>query len=237
MLNDLIAPAVSFGVSAATIPGPLIAYLVNTTLTRGWQKGLLVVIAPLITDLPIIILMTFILQQMPAEVLKLIQLGGGCLLLFIAWGALKQYRAGTVINLSVEEDSGAENGGLRVLLTGIMMNFLSPGPWLFWGTVNGPLLVKALESSTGHGLAFLAAFYGTFLCGLCAWVLLFHYARYVRGEYLQYIVIATVLLLLWFGVGLITAAIGLDAYHLWLVVGLVAAWLLRRAWLIHRLAK
>ena len=237
MLQEFIAPAVSLGVSAATIPGPLIVYLVNTTLTRGWQKGLLVVLSPLITDLPIIVLMTFILHQMPAEVLKLIQLGGGCLLLFIGWGALKQYRTGDMMNLFKEDNSAAESSWRHVLLTGIMMNFLSPGPWLFWGTVNGPLLVKALESSTGHGLAFLAAFYGTFLCGLCAWVLLFHYARYVRRQYLQYIVIATVLLLLWFGVGLITAAIGLDSYHLWLVVGLVAAWLLRRAWLIHRLAK
>ena len=65
MLQNFIAPAVSFGISAAAIPGPLIAYLVNTTLTHGPRKALLVVIAPLLTDVPIIVMMTFILGQMP----------------------------------------------------------------------------------------------------------------------------------------------------------------------------
>ena len=65
MFQQLIAPAISFGISAAVMPGPLIAYLVNVTLTLGWRKGALVVLSPLITDAPIIVLMTFILDQLP----------------------------------------------------------------------------------------------------------------------------------------------------------------------------
>ena len=34
MIQEFVFPAVSFGLSAAVIPGPLIAYLVNTTLTQ-----------------------------------------------------------------------------------------------------------------------------------------------------------------------------------------------------------
>ena len=207
MFQQLIAPAVGFGVSAAVIPGPLIAFLVNTTLTQGWRKALLVVLSPLITDAPIIVLMTFILGRMPPDLLRLIQIGGGFLLLFIAWGALKQFRSGLAVNLAAK-DEGGDSTWRRILVTGILMNFLSPGPWLFWATINGPLLVIAFDQSAAHALAFLVAFYGTFLGGLCGWVLLFHHARRVRAQYLRYVLLATALLLIWFGIGLIAAALG-----------------------------
>lgn len=207
MLQQLIAPAVSFGLSAAVIPGPLIAFLVKTTLTLGWRKALLIVLSPLITDAPIIVLMTFILGQLPPALLSLIQFGGGCLLLFIAWGALKQYRAGLIIN-AVQKDTATDASWQKVLLTGILMNLLSPGPWLFWAAVNGPLLLMALQASPAHALAFLLAFYGSFLGGLCGWVFLLHQARHVRAAYLRYVILAMAILLTWFGLSLIAAALG-----------------------------
>ena len=81
---------------------------------------------------PIIVMMTFILGQMPGELLQLIQLGGGCLLLYIAQGALNQFQAGTALDAVTAQRAGDADGTRRILLTGIMMNFLSPGPWLFW---------------------------------------------------------------------------------------------------------
>lgn len=158
MLQEFIAPAMSFGLGAATIPGPLIAYLVNVAASQGWRMALLVVLAPLLTDAPIIVLMTFVLGQLPAEALKLIQLGGGCLLLFIARGALLQFRVGQVLGQAADGGSAAAYGRRRVLLTGVGMNLLSPGPWLFWATVNGPLLLKSMDYSAAHTLAFLLAF-------------------------------------------------------------------------------
>ena len=213
MISQFVLPAFSFGLSAAVIPGPLIAYVVNTTLTQGWRRALLVVLAPLITDAPIIVLMTFLLGQMPDEILKLIQLGGGILLLAIAWGARKQYQSGITMNLAEGAAPSPAHSGRRVLLTGIAMNFLSPGPYLFWASVNGPLLVQALDVSALHALAFLLAFYGTFLCGLCGWVLLFHHVGRVRVEHLRMVILATILLLLWFSIDLITDALSLAAYH------------------------
>ncbi len=206
MLQQFIAPALSFGLSAAVIPGPLIAFLVNTSLTLGWRKALLVVISPLITDAPIIVLMTFILGQLPPTLLNLIQLAGGCLLLFVAVGAFRQFRAGSSINMA-RKDTATDASWQRVLLTGILMNFLSPGPWLFWAAVNGPILVRALEASPVQAFAFLVAFYGSFLGGLCLWVLVFHHARRVPARQLRFIILATAILLTWFGVSLIAAAL------------------------------
>ena len=230
MISQFILPAFSFGLSAAVIPGPLIAYVVNTTLTQGRRKALLVVLAPLIADAPIILFMTFLLGHMPDEILKIIQFGGGLLLLAIARGARNQYRSGNEMNLAPAAASAPTHSGRRVLVTGIAMNFLSPGPYLFWASVTGPLLVRALDASALHALAFLLAFYGTFLCGLCGWVLLFHHVGRVRVEYLRTVILATILLLVWFGIGLITDAAGLAAYHPPIFVALLLALAAREAW-------
>lgn len=213
MFQQFIVPAISFGLSAVSIPGPLQAYLINTTLTNGWRKGLLVVLSPLLTDAPIIILMTFLLGQLPESIINLIRIGGGILLLFIALGAWKQFRSGKALDFKHEDEALAVQSSRRVLLTGLMMNFLSPGPYLFWGTVNGPLLLQALEISPIHALAFLLAFYGTFLGGLSLVVMLFHRARNINEAGLRYIILFTIILLLWFGTALIAEALGLSAYH------------------------
>ncbi|MFN8375327.1 MAG: hypothetical protein U0694_20920 [Anaerolineae bacterium] len=54
-----------------------------------------------------------------------------------------------------------------------MMNFLSPGPYLFWSLINGPLLIQALNTSPLHAIAFLLSFYGVFIALLAVMVLIF----------------------------------------------------------------
>lgn len=216
-------PAASFGLSAAVIPGPLLVYVVNATLTHGWRKSLLVVLAPLITDAPIIILMTFVLSHFPSALLQAIQVAGGSVLLFIAYSAGRRSRLDVELQDLSNADVRSEQSWRQVLLFGLMMNILSPGPWLFWATINGPLLIKALEQSPWHALAFLLAFYGVFLSGLCGWILLFQKARRIPDIWLHRLILATVALLLWFGIGLITAALNLGELQLPLAAALVAA--------------
>ena len=208
MLMATILPAMAFGVGAAVIPGPLLAYLISTILTRGGRIALLVVLAPLLTDAPIILLMTFVLGQLPPAALQAIQLAGGCLLLSMAWGAARRLDRGSHFTLNA--DVGAAQSGWRVLLTAIAMNLLSPGPWLFWATVNGPLLLAALAESHWLALAFLLAFYGVFLGGLCLWIALFHKLRGMDARYLRGLLAFTALLMLWFAVGLMTDALAVP---------------------------
>ena len=235
MLQSFILPAIGLGLSAALIPGPLLAYLFSTILTRGARLALLVVLAPLLTDAPIIVLMTFVLGQLPEAALQLIQVAGGCLLLSIAWGAGQQLQSDSLLTLSPDA-AASSSGATRVLLTAVLMNLLSPGPWLFWATVNGPLLLAALELSAGHALAFLLAFYGVFLGGLCSWIALFHRLRHVDARVLRSLLLAIALLLLWFGAGLITAALGASQLQLLLTAALLALERLRRTWMKRRAA-
>ena len=226
MLAAFILPALAFGLGAAVIPGPLLAYLISTILTRGARAACLVVLAPLLTDAPIILLMTFVLGQLPSAALGFIQLAGGCLLLLMAWGALRSLDADSLLTLQPGDADG--QSGFRVLLTASAMNLLSPGPWLFWATVNGPLLRAALEESSWLALAFLLAFYGVFLGGFCLWIALFSRLRRMPPRYLRLLLLATALLLLWFGAGLMADALESAWLQAVMVAGLLAVAVARR---------
>lgn len=212
MLTDFILPAISLALSATLIPGPLQAYLLNITLRYGWRRGFLVTLAPILVDAPIIVLVVFILGQLPEGVIQLIRLAGGALLLYIAWGAYQQMRAGASFN-QPGVNATDDNNPWQIIGTAMLMNALSPGPWLFWATVNGPLLLSAIEQSPLHALAFLAAFYGTFVGSLNILVLIFSRLGNLSPGITRMILGFTVVLLLYFGTALIAEALSLAALH------------------------
>lgn len=58
----------SLGLSAMASPGPFQAFIISRTIHNGWQRALPAVLAPLISDGPIIALMVLVLTQMPPGV-------------------------------------------------------------------------------------------------------------------------------------------------------------------------
>jgi hypothetical protein len=83
------------------------------------------------------------------------------------------------------------------------MNFLSPGPYLFWSLVNGPLLIKALGLSALHGLAFLLSFYGVFIGGMLLIAVVFDRVRRFGPAVIRALLLTSVLVFALFGVLLI----------------------------------
>ena len=43
------------------------------------------------------------------------------------------------------------------------MNLISPGPYIFWSLVSGPIFLKGLSESPSNGIGFMVAFYGTMI--------------------------------------------------------------------------
>lgn len=221
MFGDFILPAFSLALSATALPGPLQAYIISVALRHGWRKGLVVVVSPLLTDIPIIVVTLLMLEQLAAyvpQIIPVIRLAGGVFLLWLAWGAWKQYRAG--VGMSARDGQPADDTGgvtrLHILTTGILMNYLSPGPYLFWTTVNGPLLMKALVVSQWHAVAFLLSFYGVFLLGLGAIFITFDRLGRMNERVTRGLTLVTLVLILWFGTELIFEAFGWIALHRWL---------------------
>jgi threonine/homoserine/homoserine lactone efflux protein len=196
----LIAQGIGFGFAAGTSPGPLQSFIISTTLSKGWRQGLIVILSPLITDAPIILVMTFLLQQLPGGVIRVIQIAGGLFVLYLAFSTWRALRAGQVIGSGASEMAVS---GRRTLAQAAGINFLSPGPYIFWGSVTGPILISGLEQSIWHGVLFLVSFYGAFLLMMAVLVLAFDRLRRLDERLTRAVLLLAIAVLALLGVALI----------------------------------
>ena len=147
---------VVFGLSGGLSPGPLLTLVISETLKHGAKEGVKVSIAPLLTDLPIVLITLFILSRL-ADILPLlgvISLLGSAFLIYLGFESLSFKGV----------DVDAEQIRPQSIKKGVMTNFLNPSPYMFWFTIGAPLLLKALDVSAVSGAIFILGFY-LFLVG------------------------------------------------------------------------
>jgi threonine/homoserine/homoserine lactone efflux protein len=151
-VESLLA-GLALGFSAGVTPGPLLALVITATLTRGWRAGAKSAMAPLLTDLPIILLCITVVSVVPPAMLGWISIIGALVLTWFAVETLREVR-GAQLAVSV-----APTEPDRTWAKAALVNALSPSPWLFWATIGGPILVTAWRASPGTAAAFLFGFY------------------------------------------------------------------------------
>lgn len=154
------------GLSAAASPGPFQAYLISQSLRLGWRRALPVALAPLISDGPIILLVLLVLTRLPDELLRFLQIAGGVFVIYLAWKALQAYR-----DFNLRAPAGGKER--QSLGQAAMMNFLSPGPYIFWSILAGPILLRGWSLAPGNGIGFVLGFYGALVACLALLVILF----------------------------------------------------------------
>ncbi len=153
-MNDptsIFTTGLVFGLSAGLSPGPLMTLVIAETLKQGIPAGMRIALAPLITDLPIIIATMLLLATFAHTMtfVGIIALLGG---VFIAWmGYTSLSFSGT--------GSPTVTSGTSHLRTGVIANLLNPNPYIFWLTVGGPLILKAGQSGLLSVAWFLMLFY------------------------------------------------------------------------------
>jgi threonine/homoserine/homoserine lactone efflux protein len=141
-----------FGLAAASQPGPLQTYLITQALTRGWKKSLVNALAPLVSDGPIILLCVLVLSQVPVWFERFLYIAGGLFILYLAYNAFKSWRD---FDLNRPQPESKISG----LPKAALVNALSPGPYIFWTLVTGPVLLRGWRETPVHGIGFLAGFY------------------------------------------------------------------------------
>jgi threonine/homoserine/homoserine lactone efflux protein len=139
------------GLSAGFAPGPLLALVVSETLQHDAKAGIKVALAPVLTDLPIIIFTLFIMAKLSRfhHILGGISIIGACFLLYLG---IKNI---TTKGVDIAQDTSPH----RSLQKGILVNTLSPHPYLFWFTVGGPTTIKAMNVGLTSSLFFIGSFY------------------------------------------------------------------------------
>ena len=114
--------------------------------------------------------MLLVLSQLPAWMERVLFIGGGLFVLYLAWGAYRSWRD---FQETALEDLSAPPG----LLKAALINALSPGPYIFWGTVTGPLLVAGWREDPRYAVGLLAGFYVAMIGTLAVSIVLIGTAR------------------------------------------------------------
>ena len=158
---------IGYGLVAASQPGPFQTYLISQTLTRGWKRTLPAALAPLVSDGPIILLCVLVLSQVPAWMQRILYIAGGLFILYLAYDTYNSWK-----NFDSRLPS-LEIGTQQSILKAALMNALSPGPYIFWTLVTGPILLKGWRETPVNGIGFLIGFYVTLISSLAALILIF----------------------------------------------------------------
>jgi threonine/homoserine/homoserine lactone efflux protein len=201
-LNLIILQAAGFGLSAGTSFGPLHTLLMNVTLAQGWRMGLLIALTPLLTDIPIILLMLFVLSALPPAAVPLLNIAGGIAVFVIAYTTFRGLQNPAPVTTEASKTVTRDT-----LLKGMMVNLLNPGPYIYWGTITGPLFLKALNESVLTGGGFLLGFYGVFMGLMSIFVFIFDRLRGVDPRLTRALSYASLLILAYLGTNLIVQGI------------------------------
>ena len=204
--GSFLLQGAALGITAAATPGPFQAFLINQTLVGGWRHSLPLAFAPLISDPPIVLAAVLLLNQIPDNFKQLISLAGGAFVLYLAWGLWQEWKKSKqTTNHSPEKsdsfgaDEFKKTPILNTMGKGAMMNLLSPGPYLFWALVSGPILLSGWQQSATKGSAFLISFYGTMIVCTLGILLLFHQTRRLGPRVVRILVLFSIIVLLVFG--------------------------------------
>jgi len=148
------------GLSAGLAPGPLLALVISQTLKYNVKEGLKVALAPLITDVPIILVTLFVLSRLSSfkMALGIISFLGGAFILYLSYETIQT----KPLEPSFQDTKPAS------LKKGAMVNALNPHPYLFWFSVGSPTMLKAQAETNLGAVAFVTSFYvclvGSKLC-------------------------------------------------------------------------
>jgi threonine/homoserine/homoserine lactone efflux protein len=134
-----IISGIVFGLGGGLTPGPLMTLVITETLKHGTKEGLKVAMAPLITDLPVVLLSIFLLSRLSELdlVIGIISLLGAVFLVYLGYESFT-YK-GVEIDTKLFKPQSLKKG--------IIANVFNPAPILFWISVGAPTVLKGYEVS------------------------------------------------------------------------------------------
>jgi len=162
---------ITYAFAAAIQPGPFQTFIISKTLENGWKRTLPAALAPVLSDGPIIVLVLFILTNIPPMFLRFLQIGGGLLLLYLAYNSFRSF-----INFD-KIKKPEENKSDSTLFKAVLVNILNPAPYIGWSLIMGPMFIKGYRESAINGIVLIAGFYITIVICQAGIILLFGLAK------------------------------------------------------------
>ncbi len=198
MISYLIF-GITFAFAAAVQPGPLLTYIISQTIKKGWRSTLPAAFAPVISDVPILLLVLFLLSTVPDNFIIVLRIGGGIFLLYLginAFNSWKKYDA---------NESASNESSQQTLLKAVVVNLLNPAPYLGWSLIMGPLFLEGWKIEPINGIALIFGFYITMITTLAGIIILFAFAQKLGPKVSKILLGVSAIVLFAFGI-----------YQLWL---------------------
>jgi threonine/homoserine/homoserine lactone efflux protein len=129
--------ALLVGYSGAMMPGPLLTYTIERSLSRGWKVGLLVPLGHVLLEILIVVLLYLGLGTiLNAPLPKMIILfAGGVLLLCFGLDMLIKAIKGSVSITGGKVESALKTSDLEIMLKSGLISVLNPYFLLWWATI------------------------------------------------------------------------------------------------------
>ena len=155
--------------------------------------------APVISDVPILLLVLFLLSTVPDNFIIILRIGGGLFLLYLginAFNSWKKYDADEVVS---------NDSSQQTLFKAVVVNLLNPAPYLGWSLIMGPLFLEGWKIAPVNGMALIFGFYITMIITLAGIIILFAFAQKLGPKVSKILLGLSAIVLFAFGI-----------YQLWL---------------------
>jgi threonine/homoserine/homoserine lactone efflux protein len=193
-MSEYIVFGVTYAFACAVQPGPLFAFLISQTLRLGWRHTLPAAFSPILSDIPIVIVVLFALSRLPSWFGRVLQIAGGLLLLYLAFQAYRRWR-----RYEGPSEVGKKESIPKGVFQAALVNILNPGPYLGWGLIMGPLVLKGWRETPINAVALVVTFYTTMVVCLAGIIVLFGVARNLGPRVVRVLIAVSVVFLAAFG--------------------------------------
>jgi threonine/homoserine/homoserine lactone efflux protein len=147
-----LSAGIALGFYAGFSPGPLLALVISQTIRHGSKEGAKVALAPILTDVPIILVSTLLLVHLSGYklILGVVSISGAVYLGYLACASVRTRGV----------EGNVDEGVPYSLIKGAIVNGLNPSPYLFWITIGAPVILKGLGVSYIAPVLFVGSFLG-----------------------------------------------------------------------------
>ena len=194
--------ALLHGVSFAVLPlsslSPFKIYVLSQALRQGWRRSLPLSLAPLIADIPVILLIWLVLSQLPAWTLNVLRVLGGLFYAYLAYRLVRRTQ-------EPDPEEVLQDVPRRTFREAIVAVWLSPPVYINWSSIGVPALLGYGAQSTWYAVGFLVGFYVLWVGGLALQIFLVGQAGRYSTKANAVVLVAAALFLAGFG-----------AYQIWI---------------------
>ncbi len=195
---DFFVIGLLLGISAGVSPGPLMAVLISETLKGNIKNGVIISIVPVLTDIPLIIILLIFLHKIEYQEM-IIKVLSFCGFIVLFYYGIKDIFTSKV-NLDINKSS------IGSLKKGLLTNILNPHPYIFWGLIGVPFMVGG---TIFQMIGFVSGFFAGIVGSKIAIALVTEKSKkFINSRYYIYLIRGSGIVLIIFGMILFLRAFG-----------------------------